>query len=89
MLGTSFYICRPRPYSNLEMLSAYSSQCQTLLSVCDESRILHSDISVPNIIYYMMFGCFRDPECRSSVNKDSRMFVIIRCALMLGLQWLL
>ena len=32
---------------------------------------------------HMMFGCFRDPECRSLVNKDSHMFVIIRCALML------
>ena len=32
---------------------------------------------------HMMFGRFRDPECRSSVNKDSHMFEIIRCALML------
>ena len=27
----------------------------------------------------MMFGCFRDPECRSSGNKDQHMFDIIRC----------
>ena len=28
---------------------------------------------------HMMLGCFRDPECRSSWNKDSHMFEIIRC----------
>ena len=32
---------------------------------------------------HMMFGCFRDRGCRSSVNRDSHMFEIIRCTLKL------